>query len=155
MDWLNILFTSGITSGLIALLVFLSKEWIAVRLKESIAAEYKQALEEYKSQLQWEEKRKQQAAEIAELFSLWMKHNYFPEESNNKIRYELQKKYWELVLWLDAPVLNAVHIAFKSSTNPGITHKQALIAVRKLYVDENDGIKADDLFHWNADSESP
>jgi hypothetical protein len=140
MTWSDVLLTSGLTTSATAALAFLLKEWASNRLKESIGAEYKKALELFKQQITWEEKRKQQAAELAELFSLWMQANYDKTRDVNLIRYELQKKYWELALWLDAPVLQAVHEAFRSASNPGIAHKKALIAVRRIYVGNNDPV---------------
>ena len=97
-----------------------------------------------------EEKRKQQAAELAELFSLWLQESYDKTEDRNLMRYELQKKYWELALWLDAPVLQAVHNAFKSAAHPGIEHKKALIAVRRVYLGGNDPVRPEELFHWDS-----
>jgi hypothetical protein len=153
MNWFNVLLTSltsGVmTSAILTCAFFLLKEWASQRLSESIGAEYKKALELFKQQIAWEEKRKQQAAEVADLFSLWLLANYDKTRDPNLINYELQKKYWELVLWLDAPVLQAVHEAFKSASNPGITHKKALIAVRRIYVGQNDPILPEELHHWN------
>lgn len=149
MNWSNILLTSGLTTLLMGALGFLLKEWVSTRLRESIGAEYKKALELFKQQIAWEEKRKQQAAEIADLFSLWLQHNYDKSRDVDLIRYDLQKKYWELVFWLDAPILQAVHQAFASASNPGISHKQALIAVRQIYLGKDDPILPNDLFHWD------
>jgi len=148
MNWSEILATSILTTAATATLAFLLKEWISARLKESISAEYKKALEVFKQELGWEDKRKQQAAELAELFSLWLQSNYDKTKDKNIGRYELQKKYWQLVLWLDPPVLRAIHKAFASSGNPGITHKEALIAVRRLFVGNDDPIQPQDLQHW-------
>ena len=150
MNWSDILLTSSLTTAAMGVLGFLLKEWVSTRLKESVAAEYERALEVFKSQIAWEEKRKQQAAELAELFSIWMQANYDKEKDVNLIRHELQKKYWELALWLDAPVLQAVHDAFKASAHPGIKHKEALIAVRRIYLGKDDPISPEELFHWDA-----
>jgi hypothetical protein len=149
MNWSDIILTSGLTTVSIGVVGFLLKEWVSIRIKESVGAEYKKALEIFKNQIAWEERRKQQAAELAELFSIWMQANYDKKKDVNLIRYELQKKYWELVLWLDATVLQAVHKALKSSANPGIKHKEALISVRRIYIGENDPIRPDELFHWD------
>ena len=150
MNWTDVLLTSGITTAATGILGFLVKEWASTKIKESIGAEYNKALEIFKSQINWEDKRKQQAAELAELFSIWMQANYDKEKDPNLIRYELQKKYWELALWLDAPVLQAVHEAFKASAHPGIKHKEALIAVRRIYLGKDDPILPEELFHWDA-----
>lgn len=133
----------------------MSKEWFSTRLKESVAAEYKQAMELFKQRLTWEDRRKQQAVEIAELFSLWLQQSYDSRKDVNLIRYELQKKYWELALWLDEPVLQALHKAFRSASNPGIAHKEALIAVRRLIVGPDDGIRPEELFHFDASKPFP
>jgi len=149
MNWSEILLTSGFTTAATAGLEILLKNWISVRLKESISAEYKKALEEFKQQLGWEEKRRLQAAEIADILSLWRgRFKYDKTKDENLDRYELQKKYWQIALWLDAPVLRAVHQAFASSDNPGITHKVALIAVRRLFVGKDAPIQPQDLQHW-------
>jgi hypothetical protein len=149
MNWPDILLTAAFTTAAMAALAFLLKEWISARLKESISAEYKKALEVFKQQLIWEDKRKQQAAEIAELFSLWLQSNYDKKKDANLGRYELQKKYWQLALWLDAPVLRAVHQALASANNPGITHKAAMISVRRLFVDKDDPVQPEELYHWD------
>jgi hypothetical protein len=155
MNWPEILSVSALTTVGVGALGFLSKEWISTRLKESVAAEYKEALEVFKQQLAWRELRKRQAVEIAELFALWMQHNYDSSKDVNLTRYDLQKKYWELALWLDEPILKAVHKAFQSAPNPGIAHKEALIEVRRLIVGKDDEIRAEDLFHFDAIKPSP
>lgn len=149
MSLSDILTTSAVTVVLMAALAFLSREWISTRLKESISAEYKKALEEFKQQLGWEEKRRLQAAEIADIISLWRgRFKYDKTKDENLDRYELQKKYWQIALWLDAEVLRAIHQAFASWKKPGITHKVALIAVRKLFVGNDDPIQPQDLFDF-------
>jgi hypothetical protein len=149
MHWSDILLTSGLTTVAVAAVAFFLKAWISTCIKESIGAEYKKALELFKQRIAWEEKRKQQAAELAEFFSLWMQSHYDKKKDENLIRYEIQKRYWELALWLDAPVLQAVNEALKSASNPGITHKKALIAVRRIFVGDDDPILPEELFHWN------
>ena len=149
MNWPDILLTAAFTTAAMAALAFLLKEWISARLKESIVAEYKRALEVFKQELGWKEKRRLQAAEIADILSLWRgRFKYDKTKDENLDRYELQKKYWQIALWLDAPVLRAVNQAFASSDNPGITHKAALIAVRKIIVGNHDPIQPEELCHW-------
>jgi hypothetical protein len=149
MNWSEIFVTSGLTTVAMTVLAFLLREWISVRLKESISAEYKKAFEEFKQQLGWEQKRRLQAAEVVDFFSLWRGlHKYDKTKDENLVRYEVQKKYWQIALWLDAPVLRAVNQAIASSDDPGITHKVALIAVRRLFVGDDDPIQPQDLYHW-------
>lgn len=87
---------------------------------------------------------------MAEIFSLWYAHNYDQTHDVNYYRYELQKKYWELSLWLDAPIFKAVNDALITS-GPTIKHKEALSAVRKMLLDNpNDPIPPGDWCHWDA-----
>jgi hypothetical protein len=51
---LTTLATSGLTLGV---LKFLGGEWIATRLRESVAAEYRKAFETFKADLDWQTKR--------------------------------------------------------------------------------------------------
>ena len=76
MNWNQIFLTSAFTTTLMAALAFILRKWASARIKESISAEYKKALELFKQQVAWERRRKEQAAEVAELLSLWMKGNY-------------------------------------------------------------------------------
>lgn len=46
-----------------------------------------------------------------------------------------------MVLWLDPPVLKALHAAFASASNPGLAHKEALIQVRRAFVGAHDMIE--------------
>ena len=146
----EILLSSAFIAAGIGVITYLSREWITTRLKESIGAEYKRALERYKQEIAWEERRKQQAAEIAKVLSMWLEHSYHPQKDVNDIRFELQQKYWEMVLWLDTPVLKALHAAFASASNPGLAHKEALIQVRRAFVGAHDMIQPDELYHWDA-----
>jgi len=75
--------------------------------------------------------------------------DYDKKGDRNLNLYSLQRKYWELVLWLDAAVLQAVHNAFKQASNPGISHKEALITVRRKFVGNDDPIRAEELYHWD------
>jgi hypothetical protein len=150
MSYLNILLIAVTTNVLTAVVIFLLKDWIKTRLKESIGAEYKKALEIFKGNLEWEAKKKEQAIQIAKLFSLWMRFNYYPEGDINNDRYYLQHEYWQLAMWLDAPILKVVNQAFTYTGTPGLAHKEALIAVRKLLFGEDDPITAGELCHWDA-----
>jgi hypothetical protein len=146
MQLLETFVTSAVLTTALGLIL---KEWLSARIKESISAEYARALETFKSQIRWEEKRKEEAAEMAELFSLWLKSEYYPSENVDEIRYDLQLKYWRQLLWVDAPVLRAIHEAFKGAGEPGTGHKHALIAARKLLVGRDDPIAADELWHFD------
>jgi len=153
MDWfIQVLSTSSITAAIIAALAFISKGWFSTRLKESISSEYKEAFERYKKELERKEDRRKQAYELADFFSIWLKASYFPKDDVNEIRYECQKKYWQLVLSLDAPVLKAVNKVLHE-TGLTMAHKEALIIVRKFYINEYDDLEANELFHFDPITE--
>lgn len=135
MSWTEIFSTSGLTAVLLASLVFIAKKWFVNRLKESI---------------RWESVKKEKAAAIVEVLSLWLLHNYDKKLDRNLNRYELQRKYWELSLWLDAPTLRILNKALFKKDSAGISHKKALSAVRKLILgDRNDPVEAEEFIHWD------
>jgi len=138
------------TSGLLLVaLRFLAGEWIVTRLRESVAAEYRRELEKFKGELAWETRRREQAAQVGSVLSLWMKMNYDPGLNPNALRHELQQKYWELALWLDASVLRELNKCVVGTGTPGLQHKVAMIGVRKLLVGKDDPVTAEELAHWN------
>jgi hypothetical protein len=156
VNLIGVLAASGLTGAIASAVVgFLLREWISSRIKESIAAEYARALEEFRSRVAWEQKRKEQASEVADVVSLWLKGNYDTKTDPNLTLYELQRRYWGLALWVDAPILRALHEALASPGNPGILHKKALIAVRKLYIGNDDPITPEELYHWPARPAQP
>ena len=62
------------------------------------------------------------------------------------MRYDAQRKYWELALWLPAPVLKKLNEAFTKG-NAG-DYKEAMILARRIIVGEEDDVKAEELVHW-------
>lgn len=137
-----------------------SKAWLKAKIKESVKSGYSESLEEIKDSLSWEGTRKKQATEVAEMFSLWHKWKYFPKDSQDPIKYELQKKYWELALWIDADILRAVNEAFETGNiTSGVNnnengHKEAMLKVRKLVVDKDDDISIEEVTHFLSDMEN-
>jgi hypothetical protein len=123
MNWLKVLVQSGITAGLIGLIVL----WLKARIT-------------------WEIRRREQTSQIAELVSLWVVRGYDKTRDENLVRWEAQKKYWELALWLKAPVLRALNEAVKGGgAGP---YKDAMILARKMIVGRKDDVKAGELVHW-------
>ena len=149
MNLLPIFTTSGMTAILLFALAYLSREWIKTRLQESIAHEYKKALEEHKESIQWESRRREQATQIAELISLWVVGSYDKTRDKNMDRYQIQKKYWELALWLEPSVLRALNKAFTGDPLATLRYREALITVRKAIVGGTDDIRPEELVHWN------
>jgi hypothetical protein len=149
MNWSDIFASSGVTTLSLALLAFLAKDWISTRLREGVAAEYNRALATFKEELRWDVRRREQATQVAEVFSVFFAQSYDSSRDTNAIRLELQKKYWELSLWLDAPVLRQVNELFVQGGPAGLRHKEILVAVRKLIVGADDDVTADELVHWD------
>jgi hypothetical protein len=90
VNWSEVLSVSAITTAGVGVLAFMSKEWLSTRLKESVAAEYKQAMELFKQRLTWEDRRKQQAIEIAELFSLWLQQSYDSRKEKGRQSHQIR-----------------------------------------------------------------
>ena len=151
MDWTEILSTSAVTTFLLAALGFILRNSFLTLLNENIRAEYERSLAKYKEEVRWESVRKDKSAAIAEILSLWTVHNYDSARDINLTRWELQKKYWELSLWLDAPTLRILNEALTASGPPGTKHKKALSEVRKLIIGSSiDDIRPEEFVHWNA-----
>jgi len=124
MKWWQIVIQSGLTAGLVGLLGL----W-------------------FKARIVWENRRREQTSQIAELISLWIVRNYDKKRDKNQILYDTQKKYWELVLWLEAPQLRALNKAFRGG-GAGY-YKEALILARKKIVGAKDDVKVEELLHWD------
>lgn len=148
----DILARLGVDVVTIAVLGFLFKNWLLVRLKESVSDEYKRALEKFKEDQKWETRRREEATKVAEILSLWIQGPYLknttPEDNNARL-HALQGKYWELALWLDPAALRSLNATLILTGAPGEKHKEALIAVRRLIVGAEDDIAAKELVHWN------
>jgi len=134
MNLLEIAIQSGLTAALLGLVGL----WFEGRIKKKI--------EKYKDALQWETRRREQVTQIAELISLWVAREYDENLDANKVRYESQKKYWELALWLPAPVLRALNRAFVEGQAGH--YKEAMTLARKILVGDADDVKAEELVHW-------
>jgi hypothetical protein len=148
MNWPPIFTTAGMTAIFLSLFIFLTKNWIKARLEESIAHEYQKALERYKTSLQWESHRREQAVQIADMISVWVAPNYDPSLDKKKTMYETQRKYWELVLWLDPEVLKSLNKAFRGEESAVLHYKEAMIAVRKSLLGDSDDIEPKDIVTW-------
>ena len=150
MDWSQTFTTSTLTIVLLFLIGFIGRKWLETQITEKIKSGYEKEIEKYKEQVRWEAAKKEKAAAVVEVFSLWVASNYDKDSDKNLFRYELQKKYWELSLWLDAPILKVVNDALTAS-GPTIKHKEAMSSVRKMILDDpDDPISAENWIHWNA-----
>lgn len=149
MNLTSVLTTSGLTVALTSIVVYLAKDWIKTRLEMSIRQEYRKAFEDYRMSLQWESRRREEATQIAELLSFWVARNYDKTLNENAALFNLQRKYWEVALWLEAPVLKKLNKAFTGDEFATLQYKSALIEVRKAIIGIQDDIRPEDLVHWN------
>lgn len=100
--------------------------------------------------LAWREKRREQIVGVSELFSLFHKWKYFPIDQAEESKYELQKKYWELCLWLDAELIRDINNAFTSfnQNKDEFAAKEAMIRARKHLTGKDDDLKPEEITHW-------
>lgn len=144
----DFLIQPAITTALLALIGFVARDWLSARVKEGVAAEFKKEQERYSAELRWAEGRRQKAAQIAEVISAWLSLEYDPNKRGNPAAtIEVEKKYWELALWLDTPTLRKLNQALL--LEPGVHYKEALAAVRvELVGDEDEPIRPEEFVHW-------
>jgi hypothetical protein len=144
---IQVLTTSAVTAGLIGLATFLLKGLVMTRLKETVSYEYKRSFEEFKATLTREEKRRQQASEVGKLIGLWASGGYDKDIDQNRLRLDIQTRYWELALWLDAGLVRGINQALIQD-RVGQLHKEALLAARKLLVGAEDDLTTADLIDF-------
>lgn len=125
------------------IVAFLSREWISTRIRESVAAEYRNELGRLKDALGWETRRRAQAAQVAEVISLWERT---ADTSDEDARTRLNRIYSELALWLDRSALRELNKCL--SYSEGVTAKSALIAARKVIVGVADDIEPGELVYF-------
>jgi hypothetical protein len=141
----DVVSTSASTVAVIAALGYLARTWAASKIQEAVKADYQGRLEELKEELRRDSARRRRAAAIADFLAAWVADNFDPSKRNNVALLEVQRKYWELALWLDAPTLREL--------NRGLMHEgdhlAALVQVRKAIVgEETEQIKPDELIRW-------
>ncbi len=138
----------GVTAGLLIIFAFLSRNWVATRISESIKHEYARALEVQKNKFQLQTEQRREAAKFAELVSLWLR-----AKTDDDIL-EVQRKYWELALWLEPEVLRLVGRAFEN-VKPGQGHFDALAAVRRVIRGADDDFRPEEFIRWDQKANAP
>ena len=116
------LFSSAVLAALFWLLL---KKWLLIRMEKSIDQEYKKKLEEFK----YEFRKREQAAQIAELLSRWLN---LKDESKR----ELNRLSFEVFLWLPDEIVLLLSARLKNEPNaPNV--QDILLAVRKVIQKSN------------------
>ena len=165
-------YITGSATTLVVILVlgFAAREALGTRIKESIAAEFRREHEKFTSDLRkeheryaaelrrdheqfaesvrWASQRKEKAAQIAEVISAWIALNHDPDKAKSTAAYiDMQRKYWELCLWLDIDTLRLLNRAL--TAQPGADYKQALASARAVLVgNETSPLVAAEVVHF-------
>jgi len=137
-----------VTVILLAGVGLMAKTWIATRIKESIAAGYRQEHERLTAALRWDLARRERASLIADVVAAWIGLEYDPDKKASVPAYlDVQRRYLELALWLDTPALRSLNAAL--TRTQGADYKQAIAATRSLLVgEEPDPITAGEIVHF-------
>jgi hypothetical protein len=142
-DYFIIVSLNGILTALVSW-------WIKIRLEHSIKHEYEKRLEDYK----FEFRKREQAAKVAELFSLL--YSDLPQtpddpqtEVMNASNYHatINRIAWELSLWLPAGIVRGLSSSLSNAPG-GKDPKQILIEIRKVLLGKNDDLKAEEIVHF-------
>lgn len=133
-----------LSSCLVLLGLWLSREWLLIRLKDSIKHEYDKKLEEYKYEV---EKRKK-AEMVARLLAHWIAH----PEPDREQKKELNRQAFECYLWLPDDIAGNLADLLAHERQGEITVKTILIEIRK-FLNKNDSnyskLTNQDLTHFN------
>ena len=144
VDALISIVTGGVGGAVVA---FLLKTWIEVRLKSSIEHEYDKKLES----LRFEIRTREQAAKIAELMAEARDGNVeLPPERAKKIN----KLAWELSLWLPAETVRELssHLCYTKGSK---SMKEILVLVRKhILSNPDDDLKPEEIVHFSAEKQT-
>lgn len=152
----NAFFTGCVLAALAFLGRSIIERWITRDL-ERYKAELQVAniaeIEKLRAELKLDALKREKAAAIAEFVSLWIARKYDPSLDQNKNRWNVQRKYWELSLWLDTKMLRLLNQAI---TGEGPSkYKEAFAEVRKYIVGEmDDDITPEEIVVWEP-VESP
>jgi hypothetical protein len=154
-------YLAGSATSLAVVIVvgFAAKTALSKRISESIASEFRkeherfaanlrQEHEVYAQKLQWASSRRAKASEVADVISSWIALSHDSDKTHNVAAYlEVQKKYWELCLWLDTMSLRLLNDAM--TARPGADYKHALIQARKVITgDDKDPFEAHEIVHF-------
>lgn len=125
----------GIFTLLFFFVQFLMATWFKSRIESSIKHEYDKQLEEIKAALNFNSKKREESALVAELLAEWVSR---PEKHKT-----VNKLLWEASLWL--PDKEAKELNNLLAHEGDITTKQMLVEIRKIIQGCETTVTADDL----------
>lgn len=128
----------GGASALIAVVVYAVKLIVDISVKKS--------MEQLKADLSFEQKKREQAALVAEAIANWIAH---PTEVKD-IK-ELQKLVWEATLWLPDDLAKDFNDML---THKEKTAKEMLVSVKSHIWQQETKLKPDDIVHFELREKS-
>ena len=134
-EWVKIL---GGTSAFIAVFVYCVKLVIENSVNKS--------LEQFKADLSFEQKKREQAAIVAEAIADWVAKPTKVEDVK-----KLQKLVWEATLWLPDELAKEFNdmLAHKEHTA-----KEMLVSIKSHIWQQKTSLKADDIVHFEITNKS-
>lgn len=120
------------SSALIGVVIFLLKHWIVERLKSSLQKE----LEQFKAELLWDRKIREEAAKVAKYLSIAQS---LSEHGSSREDFALANQLsWELAMWLPEDIYKATVQSIVHRTQE-INELSTVIRVRKLLLKDKSG----------------
>ena len=142
MSVTDVLTTSVLTAALLGLGMVLVRTWGVARIEEKV---------------RWDAVKRERASATAEFLAAWIAHNYDPSKRTDVHRLEIQRKYWELMLWLDTETLRELNRALMGEE--GADHFVPLARVRQTIVGSGEApIRPEEIIRWpptQVDDEAP
>jgi hypothetical protein len=128
------------TVALVALLVFLAKNWFLERLKHGLQKEHGRYLDE----LHWNRKAQEQAARVAEYMAFVRMLN---ESSSPDDYIRANQLSWELAMWLPDEIYRQMTYAIVRPDQK-VNELSVVLSVRKLLLGDGAGnLVADHIAH--------
>lgn len=139
---------SLVTTVILLSVGYFFREMLTARIKESISAEFKKEHERLVADLRWEYSRREKATKTADLLSEWIALAHVPERSKDPLAYiEVQRKYWELALFLDPEPFNLLNKALTGQ--PGANHKDVIAELRNAMMPASaKKIRGEEIVHF-------
>jgi hypothetical protein len=133
-----------------AIVAFLAKTWIEMRLKESIKHEYDQKLEQFKQELEASYLEKQKIELVSELIAEWMA-NPPGEIFSKEYRTRLNRLSFQASLWL--PTELAIELSKRLQNKPDAKTSWELILVARRLLTGDSSLGVEHVTFWGLEFE--
>jgi hypothetical protein len=133
-----------------AILVFLARNWIETRLRESINREYDQKLAKFQRELETRQVEKQKIELVSELIAEWMANP--PGETFAKdYRVRLNRLSFQASLWL--PPELAIELSKRLQNKPDAKNSWELILFARRMLTGDSSIGMEHVTFWGSEFE--